>query len=56
MKTETGNRIRLGIFVTVAVAMFVIVIYLIGGRQHMFSKTFKISGIFKDIGGLQVGK
>ncbi|MES2620594.1 MAG: MlaD family protein [Bacteroidota bacterium] len=55
MKTETGNRLRLGIFVTVAVAMFILVIYLVGGRQHMFSNTFHISGIFKDIAGLQVG-
>lgn len=52
---ETGNRIRLGIFVSVAVALFIIVIYLIGDGKQIFSKTFEISGTFKDLGGLQVG-
>jgi phospholipid/cholesterol/gamma-HCH transport system substrate-binding protein len=55
MEKENGNRIRLGIFVSVAVGLFILVIYFIGNRQHMFSKTFRISGTFKDIGGLQVG-
>ena len=52
---QTGSRIRLGIFVSVAIALFIIVIYFIGNRQHMFSKTFHINGTFKDLGGLQVG-
>jgi len=55
MKTDSGNKIRLGIFVSVAVALFIIVIYVIGNKQHMFSKTFHINGIFKDVGGLQAG-
>ena len=52
---QTGSRIRLGVFVTVAVALFIIVIYFIGNRQHIFSKTFHLNGTFKDLGGLQVG-
>ncbi|MHB8262009.1 MAG: MlaD family protein [Bacteroidia bacterium] len=55
MKKTTGNKTRLGIFVTIAVALFVAGIYYIGQRQQLFSSTFKVSGIFKDIGGLQVG-
>jgi phospholipid/cholesterol/gamma-HCH transport system substrate-binding protein len=55
MKTETGNRMRLGIFVSVAIALFIIVIYIIGNGKHMFTKTFHINGTFKDLGGLQVG-
>lgn len=55
MKNETTNRIRLGVFVSVAIALFIVVIYFIGNRQHMFTKTIRINGIFKDIGGLQVG-
>lgn len=55
MKDETGNRIRLGVFVSVAIALFILVIYFIGNRQHMFSKTFQVNGTFKDVGGLQVG-
>jgi phospholipid/cholesterol/gamma-HCH transport system substrate-binding protein len=55
MKNETGNRIRLGIFVSVAIALFIVVIYYIGNRQHLFTKTITINGIFKDVGGLQAG-
>ncbi len=52
---QTGNRIRLGIFVSIAIALFIFVIYFIGNRQNLFTKTFHVSGIFKDLGGLQVG-
>lgn len=55
MKVEAGNRIKLGIFVSVALALFIIVIYFIGDGKHMFTKTFHVSGTFKDLGGLQVG-
>ena len=55
MKTEAGNKIRLGIFVSVAVGLFIVVIYFIGNGKHMFTKTFHINGTFKDLAGLQVG-
>jgi phospholipid/cholesterol/gamma-HCH transport system substrate-binding protein len=52
---QTGNKIRLGIFVSVAIALFIFVIYFIGNRQNLFNKTFVVSAIFTDLGGLQVG-
>src|SRR5688572_28278317 len=55
MEKDTGNKIRLGAFVTAGIAILIIGIYFIGQRQRLFSSTFKISGIFKDISGLQVG-
>ena len=55
MKKTTGNKIRLGIFVSISVALFIAGIYFIGQRQQMFGSTFRVSGIFKDISGLQVG-
>ena len=55
MEKENKSKIRLGVFVTIGVSLFIIVIYMIGNRQHMFSKTIEISGTFKDIGGLQIG-
>ncbi|HTH55194.1 MAG TPA: MlaD family protein [Cyclobacteriaceae bacterium] len=55
MEKAAKNEIRLGIFVSVAVAFFIIGIYFVGQRQHLFSNTFRISGIFSDINGLQVG-
>src|ERR1700733_8092716 len=55
MKVETGNRIKVGVFVSVALTLFIVVIYFIGDGKHMFTKTFKINGTFKDLAGLQVG-
>lgn len=55
MKSENGHNIKLGLFVTVSIALFTLAIFIIGERQQLFSKTFKVSGMFEDISGLQVG-
>ncbi|HYG50842.1 MAG TPA: MlaD family protein [Flavobacteriales bacterium] len=55
MKKNTGNNIRLGLFVITSLVLFMVGVYYIGQRQHLFSNTFKINAVFKDIGGLQEG-
>ncbi len=55
MKKNTNHKIKLGILITVGGALFVLAIYFIGTRQHLFSSTFEISAVFKDVNGLQVG-
>ena len=55
MKKNTGNSMRLGIFITLGLALFIILIYYIGKKQQLFSTNFRISGIFKDISGLDIG-
>lgn len=55
MKKTTGNHIRLGIIVSSSILLFIAGIYLIGERQQLFSSTFRVNAIFKDISGLQVG-
>lgn len=55
MKKAVGNKIRLGIFVSITIVLFTVGIYFIGEKQQLFSNTFQISGIFKDIIGLQIG-
>lgn len=55
MKKTNGNKVRLGFFVTVTIALFITAIYFVGERQQLFNKTFHVGGIFKDISGLQVG-
>ena len=55
MKKNTENKMRLGIFVTVGVALLIAGIYFIGERQQLFGSTFRVSAIFKDINGLQIG-
>lgn len=55
MKKDNGHKIKLGIFVSVGLFLLIAGIYFIGDKQQLFNKTFQISGIFKDVNGLQVG-
>lgn len=55
MQKNKGDKIRLGIFVSLGLILFIIGIYFIGEKQQLFGSTFQISGIFRDISGLQVG-
>ena len=55
MKKESGYKIKLGIFVTIGIAMFIGGIYFIGETKKLFSSTFRVSALFNNINGLQVG-
>jgi phospholipid/cholesterol/gamma-HCH transport system substrate-binding protein len=55
MKKESTNRVKLGIFIITVMILLVVGIYYIGQQQQLFSKTFHISGIFRDVSGLQAG-
>ena len=41
--------------ITIALAMFVATVYLIGSKQNLFGNTFQVSAIFKNVNGLQAG-
>jgi phospholipid/cholesterol/gamma-HCH transport system substrate-binding protein len=55
MKKESGNKIKLGIFVVVAIVIFVVGIYYIGQKQRLFSSTIHLKSMYKDVNGLQIG-
>lgn len=55
MKKKAGNKITLGIFVSIGIFLFITGIYFIGERQQMFTNTFIIKGKFKSVNGLKVG-
>jgi phospholipid/cholesterol/gamma-HCH transport system substrate-binding protein len=55
MKKPTGNKMKLGIFVSIVTVLLIVGIYFIGKKQQMFGSTFHVSGIFKDISGLEIG-
>jgi phospholipid/cholesterol/gamma-HCH transport system substrate-binding protein len=55
MEKKRENKIKLGVFVTLCVVLLIAGIYFIGQRQQLFSSTFRVSGVFKDISGLQIG-
>ena len=55
MKKNISNKIRLGIFISLGIMVFILAIYFIGEKQQLFRSTFRLSGIFKDVAGLQAG-
>ncbi|MFZ0489336.1 MAG: MlaD family protein [Salegentibacter sp.] len=55
MKNNTQQNLRLGIFVISGLLILVIGIYFIGKRQNMFGNSTKISTVFKNVNGLQLG-
>ncbi|MFY7732987.1 MAG: MlaD family protein [Bacteroidia bacterium] len=55
MQKQSINKVKLGIFVAIGIALFLAGIYYIGETKKLFSTTFRISAMFKDVNGLQVG-
>ncbi len=55
MKKDAGSTIKLGVFISLGVAVLILGIYFIGERQQIFRKTFRVSGVFRDVAGLQEG-
>ncbi|MBN1128033.1 MAG: MCE family protein [Chitinispirillaceae bacterium] len=48
-------KVRLGLFITGGLALFVIAIFLIGKQKNLFNPVFKLTTTFYNVSGLQVG-
>ena len=55
MKNNLTNKIKLGIFISLGILVFIVAIYFIGEGQQLFRHTFQLTGVFKDVAGLQAG-
>jgi phospholipid/cholesterol/gamma-HCH transport system substrate-binding protein len=56
MNTTTKKfKVRLGLFITGGLALFVVAIFLIGREKNLFEPVFKLTTIFSNVSGLQVG-
>jgi phospholipid/cholesterol/gamma-HCH transport system substrate-binding protein len=55
LKADIQNNIKLGLMVTLSLAILIVAIYFVGSRQSMFGQTFYISAVFKNVNGLQSG-
>jgi len=55
MKTTPSQKIKIGLFALLGLAMLVAAIYLIGQRKSLFNATFNVSGKFRNVNGLVVG-
>lgn len=48
-------KARLGLFIAVGLAIFVIAIFFIGKQQNLFNPVFKVTANFQNVSGLKVG-
>jgi len=47
MKTTSGQKIKIGVFVLTGLAVLVLAIFFIGNKKNLFSSTFNLHGLFK---------
>src|ERR1700753_572709 len=55
MKITSGQKIKSGLFTFLGLLALVLGIFFIGNQKNLFSSTFNVYGIFKNVSGLQVG-
>ncbi len=55
MAKQTTNMIKLGVFVTIGLLLFVVGIYSLGNSKNLFGNTITIYSDFRNVNGLQPG-
>jgi len=55
MKKTNVQKFNLGLFVIISTIILIAAIYYIGNKQNIFGKTFKLSSIFDNVNGLELG-
>lgn len=52
---EISQRIKLGAFVLGGLALFLVAVFFIGSENNIFTRTFNVSAVFKNVEGLKEG-
>jgi phospholipid/cholesterol/gamma-HCH transport system substrate-binding protein len=55
MKKSSGFIWKLGAFVIIGLALFIVTIYFVGKQKNLFGSTFHLKSQFKTVSGLKVG-
>jgi phospholipid/cholesterol/gamma-HCH transport system substrate-binding protein len=55
MNNNENYKIRLGLFVTAGIVLFAIAIFYIGRQKNLFNSTIRLTAVFGNVSGLQVG-
>lgn len=55
MAKKTIDTVKLGLFITMALGLFILAVYLIGSRQNMFGEHLRVSSVFGNVNGLRPG-
>ncbi|HYV53512.1 MAG TPA: MlaD family protein [Chitinophagaceae bacterium] len=54
-KNSSKFKVRLGLFISGGLALFVLAIFIIGKQKNLFNPVFKLTSTFYNVSGLQVG-
>jgi len=54
-KKEIAQQIKVGIFVLAGLALFLVSVFFIGSENNIFSRTFTVAAVFKNVEGLKAG-
>lgn len=54
-KKEVAQQVKLGAFVILGLVLFFAAVFLIGSEQNIFSRTFKVTAVFRNVEGLKRG-
>lgn len=54
-KKEVAQQIKLGAFVLGGLTLFLIAVFFIGSENNIFSRTFTVSAVFRNVEGLKRG-
>ncbi|MFM9989192.1 MlaD family protein [Flavobacterium sp.] len=55
MNKSSNYTWKLGMFVILGLALFIVTVYFIGKSQNLFGSTFRLNSHFKNVSGLKVG-
>lgn len=54
-KKEIAQQIKVGIFVLAGLALFLVSVFFVGSENNIFSRTFTVAAVFKNVEGLKAG-
>lgn len=54
-RKEVAQQIKLGAFVLAGLTLFLISVFLIGSENNVFSRTFSVAAVFRNVEGLKPG-
>jgi len=52
---EIAQQVKLGAFVLGGLALFLVAVFFIGSENNIFSRTFEVTAVFKNVEGLKEG-
>jgi len=55
MEKTNVQKFNLGLFVIISTLILIVAIYFIGSKQNIFGRTFRVSAVFNNVSGLQLG-